>query len=201
VGIGEPTTQTICLDSCETESGRPQDNPANVFPRNLGKEMTYSDPTHRLLNRIGNELERIANYLERQEQKPKTTRKKNPEKELLPTYSPGFEAWWKLYPRKVQKETAWKSWKKICTDNGKEVMLIADMKLRAEAWKDTELKFIPHGSTFLNRKGWKDPIEQAIPQTKQEPKTEQEWLTLAHEKGINTVGLTLHQLKDRVRTS
>jgi hypothetical protein len=153
----------------------------------------------RELSALRREVQELRNDL-KEAQIPKA-KPRTPKTESLPLYSPAFETWWKLYPRKVQKETAWKAWKKICTDNGKEVMLIADMKQRAVAWKDTEIRFIPHGATFLNRKGWDDPIDQAIPQTKQEPKTEQEWLNLAHQKGINTVGLTLHQLKDRVRTS
>lgn len=196
VGIGETTPETICFDTCQVEQGRQTDNAENVFPRNLGAVTMYSDPTHQLLHRIASALERIEQKLDAPA-KPKA--KPN---EILELDDPYFNTWWKLYPRKVGKDKARKAWVKYATSQGKAELLIKDMEVRAKAWEGTtDLRFIPHPSSFLNGKGWLDPVEQAIPQPKVEPKSEQEWLDLAHQKGINTVGLTLPQLKDRVRTS
>ncbi len=196
VGIGESAPQTICTDIGETQSSRPENHTEDVFPRNLGEVTMYSDPTHQLLHRIAAALERIEQKLDAQ---PKPKAKPN---ETLELDDPYFNTWWKLYPRKVGKDKARKAWVKYATTQGKAELLIKDMEVRAKAWEGTtDLRFIPHPSSFLNGKGWLDPVDHAIPKQNQEPKTEQEWLDLAHQKGINTVGLTLPQLKDRVRTS
>jgi hypothetical protein len=68
-----------------------------------------------------------------------------------------FDEFWQMYPRKVAKFVAKKSWKRLTK---KEVIkvksVLADHKLR---WKDKELQYIPHASTWLNQKRFDDELE------------------------------------------
>ena len=68
-----------------------------------------------------------------------------------------FDDFWKLYPRKVAKFVARKSWKRLTKKEIKTITnVISEHKLR---WKDKELQYIPHASTWLNQKRFDDELE------------------------------------------
>lgn len=103
----------------------------------------------------------------------KTTNNK-PDKSLLCTLS-GFIEFWKVYPNKVKKScaiTAWKSGK--CESIADTI--IADVKLRISTeWKDQDMNFIPHPTTYLHQRRWEDetpPTERRNGTKEQQPITE-----------------------------
>jgi len=67
-----------------------------------------------------------------------------------------FEAFWKIYPKKVSKENAKKAWIKIKPNDeliAKITKAVKDQKL-----SDREQQFIPHAASWLNAKRWEDEI-------------------------------------------
>jgi len=71
-----------------------------------------------------------------------------------------FETVWNAYPRKVGKQDALKAWMKL---NGEgpslETILAAiDKQKHSAQWQKDGDTFIPHLSTWLNAKRWKDEV-------------------------------------------
>ena len=82
----------------------------------------------------------------------------------LPVAPNGFTEFWQLYPRKVGKGTAEKAWLKITPDAE---MIAAILKavaaqMTTDQWLQEGGRFIPHPSTWLNRKGWLDELAPTI---------------------------------------
>lgn len=72
-----------------------------------------------------------------------------------------FESFWSVYPRKVGKAQARKSWDKLKL-NDDTVMLIAEniaLRIKHGEWSDANKTFIPHASTYLNNARWEDEVE------------------------------------------
>ncbi|MEK3718920.1 replication protein [Paenibacillus sp. FSL R7-0333] len=70
-----------------------------------------------------------------------------------------FDEWYQKYPRKVSKDAAKKAWDKLCkTEDFDPDEAIQNTANFAETCKllETEKKYIPHPSTFLNQKRYKD---------------------------------------------
>lgn len=74
---------------------------------------------------------------------------------LLPT---GFDAFWAHCPRKAGKPKAETAWTKALRRGATEAELIAGMDRWAEYWTadGTDVKYIPHPSTWLNSCQWQD---------------------------------------------
>lgn len=74
-----------------------------------------------------------------------------------------FDAFWDIYPKKMGKGAAFKSWKKI---RGIEVVFekilgaVAAQK-KSEQWLKEGGQFIPHPATWLNQMRWEDEIKIA----------------------------------------
>ena len=68
-----------------------------------------------------------------------------------------FDTFWDLYPRKVSKEYAQKTFIKH-TDKTKCDVILAGLKqsLELDIRFKKEVRYIPHASTWLNSKGWND---------------------------------------------
>lgn len=71
---------------------------------------------------------------------------------------PGFENFWKLYPRRVNRQQALKAWNKLKPDDQLQATIHAAIKRqsRTEQWIKDSGKFIPHASTWLNGCRWED---------------------------------------------
>ena len=69
-----------------------------------------------------------------------------------------FEAFWRMYPRRVGKEAARRAWKKARARVGAETILTG---LSAARWPE-EAEFIPHPSTWLNQGRWDDEAPRLI---------------------------------------
>lgn len=70
-----------------------------------------------------------------------------------------FNKFWEAYPRKVKKLRAVKAWNKIKPDEELfgEIMAGLESYLAGE-WKGLQRHFIPHPSSWLNEKQWKDEV-------------------------------------------
>lgn len=67
-----------------------------------------------------------------------------------------FDAFWKVYPRKVSKQTALKAWKAAKADRIVDE-IIADVQRRCETeWKGEEMQYIPHPTTYIHQRRWED---------------------------------------------
>lgn len=78
-----------------------------------------------------------------------------------------FDDFWRIYPRHVNKATAMKAWAKLKADDSLVDTIINDVKRRLDGeWKDADIQFIPHPSTYLNQRRWEDesPSEKPAPQ-------------------------------------
>lgn len=71
-----------------------------------------------------------------------------------------FEVFWKAYPRKVNKQTARKSFSKAIGKVSLETMLCAlEKQKRSPQWVRDKGQYIPHPSTWLNQGRWEDEME------------------------------------------
>ena len=69
------------------------------------------------------------------------------------SYTPAFEDWWKVYPRKESKWAAMVAWRKVDADLYQVVMAATGVYAKSEQGKGS---FCPHGSTWLNARRWED---------------------------------------------
>jgi hypothetical protein len=83
-------------------------------------------------------------------------------------YSNEFEQFWSLYPRRVDKKKAYKSFK-TCIKNHPIQKILSGTEKYAKSVQKTEKQFIKHPSTFLNNESFIDGFEESE-QTKQQPK-------------------------------
>ena len=88
---------------------------------------------------------------------PTSTNTKDDTKE----YTSDFQEFWKMYPRKVGKFVAFKSFLKAIKSHDVKPILRATFNF-AEQHKLTEQRFIPHAQTYLNQKRFLDKIEKPI---------------------------------------
>lgn len=77
-----------------------------------------------------------------------------------PAYPVEFEGWWWLYPRRVGKAKAFKAWERAVKQLGDARTLMEATRRFADWHKraGTELRYIPHPTTWLNRGGWDDEL-------------------------------------------
>lgn len=74
------------------------------------------------------------------------------------SYSPDFEIFWTAYPRKEAKGAAWKAWKQLRPDRtlqGQILEAVARFRT-SEKWAEENGRFIPHPSTWINKRRWED---------------------------------------------
>jgi hypothetical protein len=100
------------------------------------------------------------------------------QKKKAPEYTPEFEQFWALYPRKVEKRRAFNAWRARIREGATPDQLILAGKNYAQrcTQKQTEQKFIKHPATLLNP-DWKDWLKPQKEETRSEPmgEFEREW--------------------------
>lgn len=73
---------------------------------------------------------------------------------------PGFDDFWKVYPRHVAKQNALKSWKALKPNDELLQAILADVNRRLGGeWRGKDMQYIPHPSTYLNQRRWEDETE------------------------------------------
>jgi hypothetical protein len=72
-------------------------------------------------------------------------------------YSPDFERFWFVYPRKVGKKEAYRAFNKA---NKPVQLLIAavNAQMQSEQWNKENGKYIPNPATWLNQGRWDDQV-------------------------------------------
>lgn len=91
----------------------------------------------------------------------------------------GFAEFWSNYPRKVGKPAAEKAWNATLKQGVDPAYLIKTTERFAELSVDTDVKFIPHPTTWLNQARYNDVDMQtaASPASRRYPPTEvPDWL-------------------------
>ena len=68
-----------------------------------------------------------------------------------------FNRFWSLYPRKVAKVAAQRSWKRLTNKNVDSIFKVFHEHLIR--WSFKEIQFVPHASTWLNQRRWEDELE------------------------------------------
>lgn len=101
-----------------------------------------------------------------------------------------FADFWSVYPKKVSRAQAERTWKKKGCDSFAD-RLIQDVTFRVEndaAWKDKT--FIPHASTYITQERWNDEIQKSSPaKPSYTTRTDSAVIMAACKKaGIDTVG-------------
>lgn len=86
-------------------------------------------------------------------------------------YSKSFDEWWLLYPKKVGKDAALRSWKKVTRANGvtvEKLMAAIKEQIKAGHFKGNDgCDYIPNPATWLNQGRWNDEIKTC---------TKKEWI-------------------------
>jgi len=74
----------------------------------------------------------------------------------------GFEMFWNVYPKKVGKGLALKTWTKYKPPITA-ILLALQWQIESKQWRKQDGDFIPNPTTYLNQERWTDeaPIEQA----------------------------------------
>ena len=81
-------------------------------------------------------------------------------------YTEGFEEFWKEYPKKTGKGTAFLEWKKITKSEYSEYNLLLEtveaLKWQKIAWAKDNNKYVPMPENYLKGRRWEDePTQQA----------------------------------------
>ncbi len=73
-----------------------------------------------------------------------------------------FLEFWKLYPKKLNKDYAFKVWKKLKPDLElfKKILISLEKFKKTEDWIKENGKYIPYASSWLNGKRWEDEIKE-----------------------------------------
>lgn len=69
-----------------------------------------------------------------------------------------FDIFWKSYPRRLNKQQALKSFKRLNVDEKLLNIILSDInkRLKVKDWDIINIQYIPHPSTYLNNKRWED---------------------------------------------
>ncbi len=83
---------------------------------------------------------------------------KKVKKESIKTYTPEFDEFWNVYPRKLGKVEAFKTWTKVIKNGeSSEIIIKCATNYATDCEnKQTEQQFIKHPKTFLNDERYKD---------------------------------------------
>jgi biotin operon repressor len=81
-------------------------------------------------------------------------------KENNKTHTGDFISFWSAYPRKIGKDSAWKSWSRRNGDRPplEEILTAIEKQKDSDQWKKDGGQFIPHPSTWINQGRWNDEL-------------------------------------------
>lgn len=73
-----------------------------------------------------------------------------------------FDAFWDLYPRKVNKKKSKEKFFKICKDENTFNAIMRGLKkqMKSVEWQNDGGKYIPHPTTWLNGERWLDEVDE-----------------------------------------
>jgi len=114
-----------------------------------------------------------------------------------------FQTFWQLYPRKVAKKLAEKSWKRLSQAEQTEVLEALPNHVEYWRLKETDKEYIPHPATWLNQGRWEDELDLTPKEVKKPslPWYSTDELTLAKCKELGLTpyaGESFSQLRARI---
>ena len=114
-----------------------------------------------------------------------------------------FDQFWKLYPRKVGKRAAQKSWQRLNAQEQSDVLEALPNHLKYWQLKNTETDYIPHPATWLNQGRWEDELDMSEKVLKKPalPWYSSDELTMlkGQELGLNAyAGESMQQFRSRI---
>ena len=139
----------------------------------------------------GKKTEQTVKIDEQDGKKTKEETEKTKRKEKAPShspppggvkaqFSPGFDQFWTIYPKKTGKQAAWKSWSKQKCEPLTEVIISAVNRQKTwNSWTKDEGQYIPNPATWLNQGRWEDePPEQLHQAVSQKRTASDQWAFL-----------------------
>lgn len=99
------------------------------------------------------------------EKKNSNSKKNSPKR----PYAPGFDEFWKAYPKKVAKTAAQKAWDKLKPDQSLQetILQAVNAAKNSRSWTKDNGQYIPHPATWLNGRRWEDETGHLQQQEKQ----------------------------------
>lgn len=70
----------------------------------------------------------------------------------------GFDEFWKVYPRKVNKRRSSQSWKKIKPSEVPAILSSVEEWKKTDQWSRDGGRYIPYPATFLNDRRWDEQV-------------------------------------------
>ena len=115
----------------------------------------YQDDDKQLTNKLTNEQQTTNN-----------NRRKKEYNNYI--YAQNFEKFWEAYPKKRDKQGAFKAFKKVDVDI--DVLLRAiEKQKQSKDWQKDDGQYIPYPSTWLNGHRWEDETDSQPINTNQQP--------------------------------
>lgn len=114
-----------------------------------------------------------------------------------------FDQFWTLYPRKVSKRIAQKTWERMPIDEQQLALEALPTHIKYWRMKETDTDFIPHAATWLNQGRWEDELVLQEKKPPSLPWYSDEQLTMAkaREVGVSPLpGESFSELRKRIQT-
>ena len=122
-----------------------------------------SDATNRYENSSNKKGKGKEN--ENKKEKGNNTPYSPPEGGVKAQFSPGFVRFWAVYPKRVGKQAAWKSWSKRKCEPLTEVIVSAvNCQKTWDSWTKDAGQYIPNPATWLNQGRWEDEPPELLHQ-------------------------------------
>ena len=98
--------------------------------------------------------------------------------------SPAFDAWWAVYPRKVDKKPAHVAYDKAVpkVGDGKLYEMVELYRTATATWKAEDRKYIPHPATWLNQERYHDDPSEWVDEKERSTQQERKNRQLADEE-------------------
>lgn len=82
-----------------------------------------------------------------------------------------FESFWRMYPKKKDKQNAKKAWDKLKVDGELYNTIMRGLALhrKTEEWLKDKGKYVPYPSTWLNGRRWEDEVETVVTREPERP--------------------------------
>jgi len=110
-------------------------------------------------------------------------------KKTIKTYTPEFDEFWNVYPRKLGKLEAFKTWERIIKKESPTVIIQCASNYAQDCInRKTEERFIKHPKTFLNDERYKDYMVIVLSQPKKQQNVFDQLLAAEEEKKNGTYG-------------
>ena len=76
--------------------------------------------------------------------------------------STSFDAFWGLYPKKVEKRKAMLKWGKLPIEIQQRILSDLPLRSRSEKWLKNNGQFVENPTTYLNGERWNDEIKERV---------------------------------------